>query len=264
MSDKKYYWLKLQNDFFSSKRIKKLRKLGSDFVIIYLKMQLLSLQNNGLLEYSGIEDSFAEEIALDIDEDTDKVQLTISYLQSCGLLEVTDENEFFLPYVDKCTGSASDEEKRKQWRIRQQRHREKLLLERDVTEMSHKSHVTLSLEKEIEKEKDKDKEIDKYIVEIVDYLNLVCHTNYSYKTKNTIKHINARLNEGFTVDDFKMVIDKKANEWLDTSMEQYLRPDTLFGTKFESYLNQNIVKGNKSTKTEEQAKEDWLKKWENA
>lgn len=98
----------------------------------------------------------------------------------------------------------------------------------------------------------------------MDYLNLVCHTNYRSKTPKTQKHINARLNEGFTVDDFKMVIDKKANEWLDTSMEQYLRPDTLFGTKFESYLNQNIVKGNRSAKTEEQAKEDWLKKWENA
>ncbi len=82
---------------------------------------------------------------------------------------------------------------------------------------------------------------NKYIVEIVDYLNLVCGTNYGAKTKNTVKHINARLDEGFTVDDFKTVIDKKAKHWLGNHMEQYLRPDTLFGTKFESYLNQNIV-----------------------
>lgn len=83
--------------------------------------------------------------------------------------------------------------------------------------------------------------IDKYIVEIVDYLNLVCGTNYGSKTKNTVKHIKARLDEGFSVDDFKTVIDKKAKNWKGTQMEQYLRPDTLFGTKFESYLNQTIV-----------------------
>ena len=82
--------------------------------------------------------------------------------------------------------------------------------------------------------------IDKYIVEIVDYLNHVCGTNYRPNTKNTQKHIKARLSEGYTVDDFKTVIDKKHTEWSGKDMEQYLRPDTLFGTKFESYLQQKI------------------------
>ena len=80
------------------------------------------------------------------------------------------------------------------------------------------------------------------IHDIVDYLNLVCGTNYKDKTANTRKHISARLNEGYTFDDFALVIDKKASEWKGTTMEQYLRPDTLFGTKFESYLNQRINK----------------------
>lgn len=166
MSDKKYYWLKLQNDFFSSKRIKKLRKLGSDFVIIYLKMQLLSLSNNGMLVYSGIEDTFADELALDIDEDVDKVQLTISYLQSCGLLEVTDDNDFFLPYVEKCTGSsASDEHTRESTRQRVAKFREKQkqLALGNVTETLQKrySNVTCNgeIEKDIEKDIDKDKKI---------------------------------------------------------------------------------------------------------
>lgn len=80
------------------------------------------------------------------------------------------------------------------------------------------------------------------IIQVVDYLNLVCETNYKPKTANTIKHINARISEGYTFDDFALVIDKKASEWKGTTMEQYLRPDTLFGTKFESYLNQRINK----------------------
>ncbi|MBS6157694.1 MAG: conserved phage C-terminal domain-containing protein, partial [Sutterella sp.] len=63
-------------------------------------------------------------------------------------------------------------------------------------------------------------------------------TRYKASTASTRKHIKARLDEGFTIDDFKMVIDKKCSEWLNNSkMEQYLRPETLFGTKFEGYLN---------------------------
>lgn len=72
---------------------------------------------------------------------------------------------------------------------------------------------------------------------IIDYLNEKAKTAYRANSKNTIKHINARFAEGYTVEDFKTVIDKKYAEWKGTEMEQYLCPDTLFGTKFEKYLN---------------------------
>lgn len=86
----------------------------------------------------------------------------------------------------------------------------------------------------------KDTNNKELIIEIIDYLNNICGTKYTYKSKETIKHIKARLDEGFTVDDFKTVIDKKAGEWLnDPKMSAYLRPTTLFApSKFESYLNQ--------------------------
>lgn len=78
-------------------------------------------------------------------------------------------------------------------------------------------------------------------VEIVDYLNAKAGTRYRASTASTRKHIKARLDEGFTVEDFKSVIDKKCSEWLGNSkMEQYLRPETLFGTKFEGYLNAKV------------------------
>lgn len=80
------------------------------------------------------------------------------------------------------------------------------------------------------------------IKQIVEYLNKVVGANYKSKTKNTQKHINARLKEGYTFDDFKSVIDKKYAEWKGTDMEKYLTPDTLFGTKFEKYLNQKTQK----------------------
>ena len=75
--------------------------------------------------------------------------------------------------------------------------------------------------------------------EIVDYLNSKIGTHYRATTRKTQSLIKARMNEGFTVDDFKIVIDNKAAEWSkDERMSKYLRPETLFGTKFESYLNQ--------------------------
>lgn len=78
------------------------------------------------------------------------------------------------------------------------------------------------------------------IKRIVDYLNEKCGTHYRYNTANTRKHITARFADGYTVSDFMTVIDKKSAEWQGTKFELYLRPDTLFGSKFESYLNQQI------------------------
>ena len=74
--------------------------------------------------------------------------------------------------------------------------------------------------------------------EIINYLNLKANTHYRHNIKKTQSLISARFNENFTLDDFKRVIDNKTSEWKDTDMEKYLRPETLFGTKFESYLNQ--------------------------
>lgn len=74
--------------------------------------------------------------------------------------------------------------------------------------------------------------------EVVNHLNLRAGTKYKPTTANTRKLIKARLKEGFTVDDMKLVIDKKCADWLNNpKMAEFLRPDTLFGNKFEGYLN---------------------------
>lgn len=74
-------------------------------------------------------------------------------------------------------------------------------------------------------------------IAVLDYLNEKASTNYKASSKATQQHINARLAEGFTLDDFKCVIDKKCAEWIGSEFEKYLRPSTLFGSKFENYLN---------------------------
>ena len=87
----------------------------------------------------------------------------------------------------------------------------------------------------LSKKKEKDNNIYSLVI---DYLNKKANTNYRASTKNTQSFINARVKEGYTVEDFKKVIDSKSKEWLNTDFEKYLRPATLFGTKFENYLNE--------------------------
>ena len=85
--------------------------------------------------------------------------------------------------------------------------------------------------------------------EIVEYLNKKSGKNYKPNTNKTIGLIKARHNEGFSILDFKSVIDKKCSDWIGTDMEKFLRPETLFGTKFEGYLNEkpNKPKPNKNS-----------------
>lgn len=116
MAEKRYYWLKLKEDYFSSPKIKKLRKIagGDTFTIIYLKLQLLSVKTEGYIEYEGIEPTFEEEIALKLDEDIDNVAVTLGYLRSMALLEESQEtNKFFLIEASNQIGSEGQSAERK-------------------------------------------------------------------------------------------------------------------------------------------------------
>lgn len=81
-----------------------------------------------------------------------------------------------------------------------------------------------------------------YVCEIIDYLNLKTGKSYKNTTKKTQSLIKARLNEHFTVDDFKKVIDNMCAKWIGTKWEEFLRPNTLFAGKFDDYLNQTQAK----------------------
>ena len=108
-SNKKYYWLKLKTDFFKDKAIKKLRRIagGDTYTVIYLKLQLLSLENEGVLEFENLlEDTFVEELALEIDEDVENIKMTLAYLERCGLIEcLVDNKEYLLPQAAESIGT---------------------------------------------------------------------------------------------------------------------------------------------------------------
>ena len=163
-TDKKFYWLKFQKDFFKSLRIKKLRKLagGDTFTIIYLKLQLFSLTTEGVLRYNGVFDSFEEEMAEEIEEDADNIKITVQYLISCGLME-QNGNEYYLPYVAENTGSECESAKR----VRLKREKDKLKAlqcNADVTECN--GGVTDVTLQNVTCNTEKEKEIDIDIKEI--------------------------------------------------------------------------------------------------
>ena len=151
---KRYYWLKLQNDFFSRKEIKRLRRIagGDTLTIIYLKMLCRSLKDNGKLYYDGLDNDFVSELAMDIDEDTENVQITVNYLIKTGLLEQIDEVEYTLKDAESNTGT----ETAVAARVRKHRERRKALqCNADVTAVKQLGNV--EIEKEIEKEIEEEK-----------------------------------------------------------------------------------------------------------
>lgn len=238
--EKKLYWFKFKIDFFDDIRIKKLRKIagGDTFTIIYLRLQLLSLKNGGTIYYEGILDSFAKEIALILDEDEDNVQITIDYLLKHDLLiQGIEENQFVLPNTINCIGSESfGAERTRKFREKQK----ELTTKVNYSEKMLQCNADVTLDNKIIDNKIEDNKINNMsaYADIIDYLNKKLNSHYRISTRKNQTLINSRLREGYTVEDFKTVIDKKYDEWNNTDMQKYLTPETLFGTKFEKYLQQ--------------------------
>lgn len=113
--NKRYYWLKLDQDFFRQKEIKKLRRIagGDAYTIIYLKMLLRSLNDGGKLYYEGVEDDFASELAYDIDENPDNVSVTVQFLLANKILFQNTPEEYELVTAPEMVGSETDAAKRK-------------------------------------------------------------------------------------------------------------------------------------------------------
>lgn len=152
---KRYYWLKLPEDFFRQKAIKKLRRIagGDTYTVIYLKMLLLALKQEGKLFFEGVEDDFCDELALDLDEEPDNVKITIQFLIAQGLMQECADNEYILPECTNLTGSEDPSAAR----VRAYRSRKALQCNADVTECNG-AVTSCNTEKEIEIDTEKRKE----------------------------------------------------------------------------------------------------------
>lgn len=165
-SVKRFFWLKLKENFFKQKEIKLLRKIagGDTHTIIYLKILLLSLKNNGKVYFEGVTDNFFEEIALEIDEDIENVAICMKFLEQKGLLIYDTEDSASLTAIPEMIGSESESARR----VR--KHRQNKVLKEKTSQcnaeplQSNKNVTTekeLEKELEIEKEKELQQETDK-------------------------------------------------------------------------------------------------------
>jgi len=148
-SGKRYFWLKLKEDFFQSKRIKKLRNMagGDTYLIIYLKLQLKAMKTDGVITFDHLENDIATELALDLDESADDVAATMLYLLHCGLAESSDNEAFFFPYAIENVGSENSSAQR----VREYRERQKAL-QCNASETQMKRICNGEIEKEIDKD----------------------------------------------------------------------------------------------------------------
>ena len=234
--NRRYYWLQLKDDFFNSKEMKLMRKLpgGEEITIIYLKMMLASLAEQGKLYFEGLAEDLAEELSLIIDEDPEAIRLTLMFLTKKKLLTTSDNYQFNLEQVPEMVGSETASTRRS----RKHRETQKAL---QCNTTATKGNGDIDIDIDI----DKGQKLQSDVYEkIIKYLNEKTGSHFKPTSKSTQRLINGRLSENYTIEDFKYVIDVKTNEWKDnTKMSKYLTPDTLFNaSKFEKYRNQQMPK----------------------
>ena len=246
---------------------------GYQILTLYNKLMGLTANMDGYLlkQFGDIKEPYTnDEIAKITMHDLSIVDKGINMLEKIGLLEKVD-NAYFIEEAlnmtnqtigardklhqrrnkeDKCRAECPPDcppncppytykELNKNKKIKTNKNKEKTEIEKPYT-------IDVTTGEVIEPEiLSNDKKVYK---NIIDYLNLRLGTNYKSSSTKNKTLIDARLNEGFTEYDFFVVIDKKYKEWKDSEMEKFLRPETLFSNKFESYLNQPEIKKQRTLK----------------
>lgn len=174
---KRYYWLKLPEDFFRSKVIKKLRRIagGDTYTLIYMKMLLLSIKQDGKLYYDGVEESFAEELALELDEEAENVKVTLQFLASQGMMLKGEDNDYLLPECVKMIGSeTSAAEKMRE--LRKNRNNQKTISNTDITQCNNVTECYIDIDNHISQEVDNSNKSEKKREKAADTNVSVCQT----------------------------------------------------------------------------------------
>lgn len=272
--NKRYYWLKMPESFFEEEEAKYIEEQpnGYEYETIYLKLLLKSITSDGILiRHVGkmVIPYETETLAKFIGHNPDTVRVAMDLFIHMGIVEVCETGEIFMTKLNEMVGSeTASTERSRICRARKkalqcntgatqsQRKTENLVLPEccepsknataEYRDKSIENRDIKSVEKETKKKTkpsaSRSGQWAEPISRIVSYLNEKTGRNFSPKTADTQKLIIARLKEGHSEDDFYKVIDNKTVEWInDPDMQQYLRPATLFGKKFEGYLNSRPV-----------------------
>jgi predicted phage replisome organizer/uncharacterized phage protein (TIGR02220 family) len=252
-------WIKLSTTMFDDTKIKLIQALPESDAIIVIWVRLLTLAGQSNAEgqiFISENMPYNEEMFSTLfNKPVNTIRLAIDTLKKFGMIDIFENGTIFVNNWEKHQNIEGMDKIKTQNAERARKYREKKKL-KQLENSNVASRDSHALDIEEDKDKDKEEEIDKEkknnipFPEIITYLNEQAKTNFKSSTPKTRDFIKARWNEGFTLEDFKQVINKKVTEWInDKEMCKYLRPETLFGTKFESYLNQKEVKPNENNKS---------------
>ena len=263
MSNKKFYWLKLEAKFFDDLRIQKLRNIsgGDTFTCIYLKLLLLSLENDGFIEFEGVYKNFDDEIAVRIRENPDNVKATLAFCKTLNMISL-GEDSLYCEQVKNLTGSET------QSTLRSRKHRElkKEALQCNTTATICNKNATAEKEKELELELD-NKEIYKektsflkkenflfHLLEenfnvyschkelILDFIEYRKKIKKPLKTKEPIKTYIQELERLEKVGhSFEYsILQMKSSEWQTIKLEYLHKPETKVNSSYERKSKQTV------------------------
>lgn len=231
-------WIKITTDIFDDEKILLIESLPDAYSIIVVWFKLLCLagkQNNSGVFVLGRIAYTEKMLAAIFRMKESSVTMALRTFEEFGMVEIVD-GVITIPNWNKHQSLDAYEKKKERDRLYQA---ERRAAQKALVKKSSDSQAIQSSDVAVSEEDKEDKEINKYIIS---YLNEKAGMHYRPSTAKTKTLIHARLAEGFSLDDFKTVIDKKCADWLGTEYEQYIRPETLFGTKFEGYLNAKTIK----------------------
>lgn len=157
---KKFVWMKLQKDFFTNPRIKKVRSLagGDTYTCIYLELLLFSLDTDGIIFYENIEQNLEAELALKIDEDEINIKAALAIFESLGLIERGENDDLRLVEACSLMGSECDSAARVRAFRAKKKETEALQCNARVTQSNKNVTTDKEKDKEIEKEEETEKE----------------------------------------------------------------------------------------------------------
>ncbi|WP_340033599.1 phage replisome organizer N-terminal domain-containing protein [Bacillus sp. FSL K6-0138] len=252
-------WIKLSTQMFEDEKIKLIEQMPEADTILIMWVKLLAQAGktnaSGYIYLSKNIPYTDEMLATIFNRPLPIVRMALQTFQRFGMIEI-DENRFIsITNWEKHQNIDAMDKIREDTRKRVAKHRAKQKALKLSSPSNVTCNVTVTESNETEEEEEEEKEKENNILSgkpddassekdeipyklIIDLLNKVAGTKYRHTTPKTKTLIKARWNEGFRFDDFKHVILVKCEEWRGTDLDKYLRPETLFGTKFENYLNQ--------------------------
>lgn len=238
-------WIKITVDMFDNEKIKLIEAMPDADSILIIWVKLLTyagkVNSSGYIMLTERIPMNEEHLATIFNRPLNTIRYAIGVFEQFGMVE-KEGGTLRIMNWDIHQNVEGMDRIRELNRQRQERYRSKQKELPDSNVTSRYSNGT-----DIDKNKSKKESIDTTLSsdstvypykEVIEYLNDKSDKQYKHTTKKTQTLIKSRFNEGFNLEDFKSVIDTKSKEWMNTDMEKYLRPETLFGTKFESYLNQ--------------------------